>query len=252
MIDDAKMRKSAAWFTERGLSVFPLLANDKRPAMEWSPFRESIANASQIASWSSCNLGLATGRLSRVAVIDCESRQDAEWFVKHRSDSPVIVQTTRGYHLYFRYPGSGEIRNAAKVTDEGGRARYDIRGEGGYVVAPPSTVGEWTYQFVFGRMFESVDSLPEFNPDWCPKQASYRNHSGREYTDAFAYISKIQAVSGQAGHNDTWRAVSILRDAGVGETEALAAMSEWNRTNADPEWSMPELLHKVKDCYGRR
>ena len=63
------------------------------------------------------------------------------------------------------------------------------------------------------------------------------------------YIAKIIAVSGQNGHHDTYRAVCVLKDAGLDETECMAAISEWNMTNAQPPWTVRELLHKVRSAY---
>lgn len=249
MIEQTELQHAANWYIKRGLSVFPLRANDKRPLGEWNQYRSELATEQEIANWKTGNLGLSTGVLSRVAVIDCESRKDAEWFYDTKGKTSMIVQTRRGYHLFFRYPSSGDgIRNGAKVKDENGQARYDIRGEGGYVVAPPSVVDGWKYQFVFKKAVLDVEKLPEFRPEWCPKPVL--GGFAKQYTDGVAYISRIRAVAGDAGHNATWQAVNVLKDSGMGETEALAALCEWNRTNADPPWSMGELLHKVKDCYG--
>jgi hypothetical protein len=39
-----------------------------------------------------------------------------------------------GIHLFFRYPRGKEIRNSAGLLGPG----LDVRGEGGYVVVPPS------------------------------------------------------------------------------------------------------------------
>ena len=44
------------------------------------------------------------------------------------------ITGTKGRHLYFSYPSDGEIGNSAGKLGEW----LDTRGEGGYVVAPPS------------------------------------------------------------------------------------------------------------------
>jgi len=70
--------------------------------------------------------------------------------------------------------------------------------------------------------------------------------------DGAAYIAKIRAVSGNGGHNVTFRAACCLRDAGMDEAEALLTMLQWNKTNAEPRWSDLELLHKVRDAMAAR
>jgi hypothetical protein len=58
-----------------------------------------------------------------------------------------------GIHLFFRYPRGTEIRNSAGLLGPG----LDVRGEGGYVVVPPShTQGS----------YEWVDSSPLAEASW--------------------------------------------------------------------------------------
>lgn len=56
------------------------------------------------------------------------------------------------------------------------------------------------------------------------------------------------AISGQSGHNTTFRAACILvLGFGLGESEALALLSEWN-LKCQPPWSEKELRHKVSQA----
>jgi len=58
-----------------------------------------------------------------------------------------------GIHVFFRYPRETEIRNSAGLLGPG----LDVRGEGGYVVVPPSrTQGS----------YEWVDSSPLAEASW--------------------------------------------------------------------------------------
>ena len=67
--------------------------------------------------------------------------------------------------------------------------------------------------------------------------------------DGHAYIAQIQAISGQRGHMQTFRAACKLRDAGMRPDEALDALRTWNTTNAKPPWTAQELSHKVRDAF---
>ena len=153
--------------------------------------------------------------------------------------------------------------NAQHISDERGISRYDIRGDGGYVVAPPSKVNGKEYRWLRG--FLDPARLPPFRMAWRPeKQAethqqpaglSHQHHrqssAGKPVTDGEAYIMRIQAVSGQGGHSATWRAVNRLKDTGMSEAEAYEILIRWNSTNSEPPWSERELLHKVTDCFSR-
>lgn len=248
---DTRIKKAARLYVERyGISVIELRPNDKRPTGEWGEFRERLPSADEISRWDDkANIGLATGKQSRIGVVDCESKADAEWFWNEKGQTPTVVRTRRGYHLYFRWTEG--VGNAAKVKDKDGKPRYDVRGEGGYVVCPPSTIDGAEYEYVFSRRLVEPEGLPEFQIEWMPKIYGTNGHSNeqRKISDGMKYITKIRAVSGQGGHNDTYRAACALRESGMLETEALAAMVEWNVTNAEPPWSTAELLHKVKDAY---
>lgn len=234
---------AAVLYVEKyGLSVIPM-SIDKRPCVKWKEYQERKPTIRELLHWPKQNLGIITGKISNLVVVDCESLEDAQWFWTHRSRSPSVVKTRRGYHLYFRHPDE-PVQNATHVEN-----RYDVRADGGYVLAPPSLHSEGSYQWTKWHGLVATDKLPAFNPQWRPPTPSSQTTSDRKIRDGVAYISKIHAVAGQGGHSDTFRAAVRLRQAELTESEALLAMQEWNRTNANPPWSDKELLHKVTGAY---
>ena len=93
--------------------------------------------------WPEANLGLRTGEISGVFVVDVDPDGfDAfEDLCTHHgcpSDSLETwsVRTGRlGAHVYFRHPGAGvRIRTSAGALAPG----VDVRGDGGYAILPPS------------------------------------------------------------------------------------------------------------------
>ena len=95
-----------------------------------------------------------------------------------------------------------------------------------------------------------MDTVPVFDPKWIGDEVQpFRGHVDGGIGNAREYISKIVAVSGQGGHDATFRAACKLRDAGLTEEEAFAELVVWNETNAQPKWTPKELLHKVKDAF---
>jgi hypothetical protein len=245
--------------------VIPLASDSKRPEGEWMQYQQKRATESDVMAWQSGNMGIVTGQISGVVVVDCESEENARWFMTYRSAGllPGMARTPRGVHLYYRHTGS-LVKNATHIRDDHGVSRYDIRGDGGYVVAPPSVVSGNRYQWM--RPVSSVTDLPEFRSYWRPQQPAqvtskptakrpgqHRNISPgeRRVSNGANYIKHIQAISGQDGHKNTWRAVNRLRDSGLSEAEALQLMLEWNETNSQPAWSASEIEWKVKDCYSR-
>jgi len=91
--------------------------------------------------WPSANIGIATGAASGIVVLDIDNRHAGKQSLeelerRHEMLSPTATVRTGGggNHLFFRHPG-GRIPNR---TDLLGLSGLDIRGDGGYVVAPPS------------------------------------------------------------------------------------------------------------------
>ena len=236
---------AASLYVEKyGLSVIPMGSN-KKPLIKWLELQRRRPSLDELLGWPKENLAIVTGAISNLVVVDCESREDAEWFYRERGKSPVVVKTRRGFHFYFRHPGQ-PVANAQKVGARNGMQHtYDVRGDGGYVLAPPSLHSEGAY--AWRQSLVATSELPPFDTAWRP-ESTYPSHD-REIRDAVAYIQSIRAVAGSGGHNDTFRAAMVLRDSGLSEAEALMALQEWNRTNADPPWSDRELLHKIRSAY---
>ena len=111
------------------------------------------------------NIGVATGRGSGIWVLDIDADHDGEQTLRdleaqHGALPPTVEAITgAGRHLYWRWPDSVDIRNAQLRDDLPG---VDWRGEGGYVLSPPSVHPS-------GRAYAwSVNSASEFAaaPEW--------------------------------------------------------------------------------------
>jgi hypothetical protein len=100
--------------------------------------RDASASAETISlwwtTWPDANIGLATGALL-VVDVDGADGERALRQLAHEHDLPVTLKgaTGRGCHLYFAAP-------TVSLGNSSGRLGHglDIRGRGGYVVAPPS------------------------------------------------------------------------------------------------------------------
>ena len=139
----------ALQYCEMGLSVIPLRPRDKKPLIVWEPYQERRAEAAKIwqwwTKWPDANIGIVTGKVSGLVVIDCDSREamkTATSFIRQNVLEKIpLVSTAKGFHLYFRHPGNLEIGNRGDLFKDPSpqkKNRVDVRGDGGYVVAPPS------------------------------------------------------------------------------------------------------------------
>jgi hypothetical protein len=127
---------SALALAAKGIAVFPCRCRDKRPATV-NGLKDATVDSDQITAWwterPDFNVAIATGAISKIFVVDVDG-PDAERELQ-RLELPVTteVTTARGRHLYFKYPGT-PVRNTAGAIAPG----IDTRGDGGYVLAPPS------------------------------------------------------------------------------------------------------------------
>jgi hypothetical protein len=128
---------------ERGLRLFPVVAGDKVPLTAQWPKR-ATCDLKVLEAWRlqfpGCNWGLACGPDSRVFVVDVDGDDGAASLHElienygHEWTNTLNAKTARGSHFYFRYPADAVIRNSTSKLAPG----IDVRGEGGYVLVPPS------------------------------------------------------------------------------------------------------------------
>ncbi len=135
------MRDAAQRLAARGFRLLPVAG--KIAMLEKWPERASI-EAEFLDKWWAVkkppNIGIATGKGSGVFVLDVDPKKGgeralAELEAKHGKLPKTVTAITgsAGFHCYFRHVEG--LRNSANQVGNG----IDIRADGGYVVAPPST-----------------------------------------------------------------------------------------------------------------
>lgn len=133
----------ALYYRSLGWSVIPLKPGEKRPLVAWEEFERHAASEQQIRAWlkrwPDANIGVVTGAVSGLVVLDVDPAHggvDSLSELEQRNarlPHTVAAETGGGgRHFYFRHPG-GVVRNRVSFAPG-----LDLRGDGGYVVAPPS------------------------------------------------------------------------------------------------------------------
>jgi hypothetical protein len=127
----------------RGWSVIPIKAGAKRPVVRWEPFQNRLPTREEVEGWfrrwPEANLGIVTGAVSGLVVLDIDPRHGGEdSLTQLEVDHAALPETVEvmtgggGRHLYFAHPG-GSVPNKVALMPG-----IDLRGDGGLVVAPPS------------------------------------------------------------------------------------------------------------------
>ncbi len=128
-----------------GVPLFPCEAGGKRPLTRRG-FLDASSDPGQVAAWWSrtpdANIGLPTGARSGVVVVDVDVHGPVDGRTAWRRASEaglvdgagLLVRTpTGGAHAYFPTTSGTEQRSWQAAS-----AGVDFRGDGGYIIAPPS------------------------------------------------------------------------------------------------------------------
>jgi hypothetical protein len=151
----------------RGLAVFPLLERSQAPACSRG-FHNATTNPATIRrwwnGWHNYNIGIATGLISEAWVLDVDGSKGASALLdlelQHGSLPPTLCSVTAGgCHIWFR--ADSPISSSVGRIGPG----LDVRADGGYVVAPPSTHPDGpTYRW-------TNDRAPAIAPPWLVRLA---------------------------------------------------------------------------------
>lgn len=156
---------------DRGWNVIPISITSKKPLIEWKEYQTSEVTADMVDDWfehgaptksgtrvKPFNLAVLTGAVSGIVVVDCDNIESVQHAEKHGMTTPFSARTSRGRHFYFAHPGGGQ-RFGNKVgsnpRDWPSVDGLDFRGDGGYVLMPPSV-----------RLSSETDGSVEFTYHW--------------------------------------------------------------------------------------
>lgn len=104
-----------------------------------SGFKVATDSGRKIEEWwyrePDANIGIATGADSGIVVVDVDNVHSLEDLEAEHGDLDTLwaVTGSGGIHLFFAHPGEHLPNSASRIAPG-----VDVRGDGGYVVAPPS------------------------------------------------------------------------------------------------------------------
>ncbi len=161
----ADVQSAALRRIEEGQSLIPIGITSKKPLIKWLHLQDQRPSEEDIDGWVSqfgdFNLGMITGAISGFVVLDADNAEAVEWVRQKGLATGYEVRTRRGRHFYFRHPGH-QVRNAKNLWNVKG---LDLRGDGGYVLVPPSQFSKDGVILDDGYTLEAsaeVEDLPEW------------------------------------------------------------------------------------------
>jgi len=233
------MRESALEYLRRGWSVIPLRPRDKRPLLAWQRYQDMRASAEEVSSWwhrqPEANVGVLTGAVSGLVVLDLDGEAGRASVAGMQIPATPIVHTGHGWHYYFAHPG-GHVENAVGLLPG-----VDVRGDGGYVVAPPSIHQSGArYEWLIAP---SEVPLAE-TPDWIVRRDARNVVQARESRprDNWPDLLRRHVPEGRRNQTLTRIAGYLLRQHGLNHYSALELVFAWNLVYCSPPLSREEVL----------
>ena len=240
-------------YAELGLAVFPLIEGEKEPITQHG-FQNATTDPRQIKLWwtkrPNANIGIATGQISGglVAIdmdIDKEKGKDGyhvfmDWCKNNflmLPDSWLSITGRGGYHLFYK--------SAFKVpTKRDWLQDVDIRGDGGYVVAPPSihpngTTYEWEQDPGEYELITTDDMDVEFVMNSVIASVELSNNEPLKVPDEIPEGSRDETM---------FKLACKYQAMGMSDEAMLAALLAENEKRCKPPLDEKTIRKKVKQA----
>jgi hypothetical protein len=187
------------------------------------------------------NLAIATGALSGLVVLDVDPRHGGDEsladLIRKYGQLPTTVTVLtggNGQHFYFSHPGK-------HVVSRTFRPGLDLKADGGYVIAPPSThLSGKRYEWEIGHRPTEIVLAPI--PDWLLVESQPSERAGAvEFPGLISAGSRNSTLASLAG---------TMRRRGMSRDEIASAIHTVNASRCDPPLS-PREVDRIADSISR-
>lgn len=210
-------------------------APGKHPVGSWADYQHRLPAETEVRSWFGtleCNVGMVTGQISGVAVVDVDGEKGRESAAQLNLKPTLIAKTgSGGYHLYYqlRTPFPSKV---------GIRPGIDLRADGGFVVLPPSS-----HKSGNRYMWYDIRRPATFPVDL------FRSMRGPSLPDDWT-ADVLEGVTEGMRSNTAVRLSGRYFAKGLSLGEVWILMTAWNDRN-DPPLKPRELKRTVKWAHDK-
>lgn len=248
-MEDKLLNSALQYATQYGWAVFPVSPKSKKPLTPHG-CKDAKKDIGAIKAWwkryPDASIGIATGSKSNLIVIDEDLDEDkglngfqevCQWEKEHGSlpETVRVVTGRGGAHLYYKYKGN-DIKNRAGLLDG-----VDVRGEGGYVIAPPSTHPNGTlYEWE-----DAPDEVPLAEVDDIVKELLKISENKKQFGHKFELPKTIDS-----GKRNTtlYKFACSMQAQGASDNAIIAAVKEENRTRCIEPLPEDEVLQIIESA----
>lgn len=229
-------------YAEKGLKIFPIIPGGKRPLTAHG-FLDATSDIEQIKEWwgqhPAANIGFPVP--ASLLIVDVDSDEALYELKANDVDLPstVTVKTPRGHHYWYGLPKGQKVRPLVAVFPG-----VDFRGEGSYVILPPSKRQD-------GRVYRwETEPRTEYRsevPEWVLEMANEKGEG--VYVSDPVHAHEVLEGVGQGLRDITlFRYACQLRGRNMQKAEAevlvLAAAEK-----CDPPFPRDEALVKLNQAW---
>lgn len=249
---------TALAYLRRDWSVIPIDPNSKRPLVAWSQYQSKRATTQELRQWWSnhpnAGVGIVTGQISQLVVVDF----DGDAAITHLNEWPETyeVQTPNGVHRYYQLGPEDRAVTGVSLFGKG----VDVRGEGGYIVAPPTERRD-------GGVYSlTVDMEPLFRPSKLvraerkaegslgkmviagPDLDPNKSFDADEINDMWIARTLISGAPKGARNDYCARLAGYFAGIGMVQDVTMVQLLQWG-SRCSPPMEPDEVAHVVESIY---
>lgn len=262
---------AALKYLDYGFSIFPAYTNkerNKKPYVQWENYQKVKPTKEQVVEWwtewPNAMIGAVTGKISDLIAfdfdiykIDYKKAQQILNIIPTTIKCPTSRTPRGGYHKFFRYPTDQKITNFSGKA-ETGLLGFDIRGEGGFIVLPPSCglPGE-RYTWEEGKSLFDIDLL-QLNSSLLLNiikliNTNCNNHANDQDCNykPLHSITKHYITLETPGRNDSLFHVGNCLKLGGMERENIIKTINWLASNCKPPLDQTEVNSIIQSVFKR-
>lgn len=236
--------RQALAYLKLGWSVVPIRPRAKLPLIAWEAYQHQHATQDQIIEWfrrwPDANVGIVTGTISRLAVIDIDPRHGgADSLAALEQANGAVPRTVEaetgggGRHLYF-------LAATTLHSRVGLAPGIDLRAEGGLVVAPPSvhpSGKRYAWREGCDPAAMALASMPQWLEELVREKSAFRGHPAWYWRDL------LRAGVEEGVRNNTIASIAgHLLWHGVDPEIVTELLLCWNRVRCRPPLEDDEVV----------
>jgi replicative DNA helicase len=232
--------------------LVPIIKGTKKPACAWGRLQNERVTLEELDGWFSDDrhtYAIVTGAISGVVVVDCDTPAAIEWAKENLTPSPLVVQTRKGEHWYYRHPGV-KVQNRVRLETDDKKIELDVKGDGGLCMGPFAVHESGAIYQPIGwkAIFDGPgwDAVPIFDLSWLPAKPMWEPRTvsvattdtpGRPdaVSRAMALVNAIDGI-GQGGRNHAAYKVALALAQGfeLDNSSGWDLLCVWNGKNDPP------------------